>query len=60
MNYLWAVFVITALEGGDYKYTHIKTFETRQSCEIHATLFAVDNGPFLDSENVMCIKVDES
>lgn len=60
MNYLWAVFVITALDGGDYKYTHIETFENKAQCEISATVFVVVNEPFLDNETVECIKVDDN
>jgi hypothetical protein len=60
MSYLWAVFVITALESGDYKYTHISTHETRMSCEIQAALFVAINEPFIDSETVKCVKVDEA
>ena len=58
MNYLWAIFVITALEGGDYKYTHIETYDSRERCEINASVFAVHNEPWADNQTVECIKVD--
>lgn len=59
MNYLFAIFVITAVEGGDYKYTHIKTYESRLACEINAAVFTVNYEPFQDNETVECVKVDE-
>lgn len=59
MNYLFALFVVTALEGGDYKYTHIKTYDDRMKCEIEASVFVAINEPFQDNENVFCLKVDE-
>ena len=59
MNYLFALFLVTALEGGDYKYTHIKTSESRQQCEVDAAVFVALNEPFQDNEEVICLKVDE-
>ena len=61
MNYLWAVFVVTALTdgSGDYKYTHIETYESREKCEIEATVYAAYHEPWADNETVFCLKVDE-
>lgn len=59
MNYLWAIFVVTALEGGDYKYTHIETYDSRHVCEINASVYAAHYEPWPDNEIVACIKVDE-
>jgi hypothetical protein len=59
MEYLWAIFVVTALEGGDYKYTHIETYDSRMKCEIEASVYAAYHEPWADNETVVCIKVDE-
>lgn len=59
MEYLWAIFVVTALEGGDYKYTHIETYDSRMKCEIEASVYAAHYEPWADNETVACIKVDE-
>lgn len=59
MSYFWTLFVITALEGGDYKYTHIATYDSQQTCEIDATIFIVTYQPFQDNETVMCVDVSE-
>lgn len=59
MNYLWAIFVITALDGGENQHTHIKTYESRLACEISAAVFTVHYEPFEDNETVECLKVDQ-
>lgn len=62
MSSLWAVFVVTALMdgSGDYKYTHIATYDSRMKCEIEATVYAVAHEPWADNEIVACLKVDEA
>lgn len=57
MGHLWALFVITALEGGDYKYTRLNTYEARESCEIS---LAVAHIVYELNENEIfdCLKVD--
>ena len=61
MEYLWALFVVTALEGGDYKYTRVSeaVYDNRTKCEIEATVFAAHHEPWADNETVWCLKVDE-
>lgn len=62
MNYLWAIFVVTALTdgSGDYKYTEIQgRYATRLDCEFAASRFAHENEPWADNETVWCFKVDE-
>ena len=58
MEYLWALFVVTALEGGDAKYTRLNTYETREACEISQVVGYVVYD-LQDNETLKCIKVDE-
>jgi len=58
INYMFALFVITSLDSGDYKYTHIKTYSNELNCEVSAFVFKVEYGPFQDNETIECIKVD--
>lgn len=58
MEYLWALFVITALEGGDAKYTRLNTYMTREACEMSLAIAPVVY-EMQDNETLMCIKVDE-
>ena len=55
---MFALFVITSLDSGDYKYTHIKTYSNELNCEVSAFVFKVEYGPFQDNETIECIKVD--
>lgn len=59
----WSLFVITAItsgiDAGDYKYTHIGTFETREVCEI-ARAAAYATYVFPENIEVRCLKTDES
>ena len=57
--HIWAIYVITALEGGDYQYTHIKSYEDRMKCEINAAVFVAHHEPFTNNETVKCLKVEE-
>ena len=57
--HLWAIYVITALEGGDYQYTHIKSYDDRMKCEIEASVFTAYYEPWADNETVECLKVEE-
>ena len=61
MEYLWALYVVTALANGDTQYTRVSDilYETRMKCEIEATVYAVVHEPWADNETVWCIKVDE-
>ena len=58
MEYLWALFVITALEGGDFKYTRLNTYETREACDISEVIGYVVYD-LKENEYLKCIKVDE-
>lgn len=58
MNYLFALFVITSLEGGDTKYTHLKTYEDRHMCEIAQVVFEATY-ELQENEVLDCMKVDE-
>jgi len=61
MEYLWALYVVTALASGDTKYTRVSDviYESRMKCEIEATVYAAVHEPWADNESVWCIKVDE-
>ena len=63
MNYLWALFIITAItdgvDKGDYRYTRIETFESRYTCEIMKDLFVQKYGPMQKNDEIKCLKVDE-
>jgi len=56
--FVWAIYVITALEGGDYQYTHIKSYDDRMKCEIEASVFTVYYEPWADNETVECLKAE--
>ncbi len=58
MNYLFALFVVASLEGGETKYTHIKTYEDRHMCEIAQVVFQVTY-ELQENETLECVKVDE-
>jgi len=58
MNYLFALFVVTAIEGGETNYTHIKTYEDRQMCDIAQVVFEVTY-ELQENETLVCLKVDE-
>ena len=64
MNYLWAIFVVTALTdgSGDQKYTRIEpqvVYHSRVDCENALSNFIAKYEPFKDNESVWCLKVDE-
>ena len=64
MEYLWAIFVVTALTdgSGDYRYVRIEpqvTYEYRIECEYAVNQFVAKHEPFQDNETVWCLKVDE-
>jgi hypothetical protein len=61
MEYLWALYVVTALGTGDIKYTRVSDvlYESRMKCEIEASIFTAYHEPWADNETVWCIKVDE-
>lgn len=59
MNYLFALFVISMIEGTP-KYTHIETYNSRYNCEISKEVFkAVYQESLTENEQVVCLKVDE-
>ena len=59
MNYLFALFVISMVEGSP-KYTHIETYNSRYNCEISKEVFLVVYEESLtEDDEVICIKVDE-
>lgn len=53
----FAIFVITALADGDYKYTHIKTYKDRYVCEKNLNKFVQFYEPFENNEIAKCLKV---
>ena len=63
MEYLWAIFVVTALTNGsgDQKYTRIDclgTYDNRVTCEESLNQF-VQAYTFADNETAWCLKVDQ-
>jgi hypothetical protein len=62
MEYIWAIFVVTALTdgSGDYKYDEIAgRYASRLDCEYAINDFVKKYEPFQDNETVWCLKVDE-
>ena len=58
MNYLFALFVISALESGEFQYTRVGTYEARMSCEI-ALIDFEEAYDLHETQILACIKVDE-
>lgn len=52
---MWTLFIVIALESGDYKYTRLNTYENQSACEISEVIGYVVY-KLEDNETLKCIK----